>query len=252
MIRREKPEGQDAKTRTIRELNWEPKTELGKKVKSKEITNIEEILDMGATILEPEIVDMLIPNIESELLMIGQSKGKFGGGARRVFKQTQKKTKEGNKPSFSTVAVVGNRDGIIGTGYGKAKETVPAREKATREAKLSIIKIKRGCGSWQCRCKTPHSIPFKVMGKEGSVRLTLIPAPKGTGIKANAEVAKILKLAGITDIWSKTLGQTDTKINMIKATENALKQLIETKTFLIEADKLGITEGKIKTKADNE
>lgn len=252
MIKRDKPETQDAKTRTIKELNWEPKTELGKKVKSKEITNIEEILDAGATILEPEIVDMLIPNIESELLMIGQSKGKFGGGARRVFKQTQKKTKEGNKPSFSTVAVVGNKDGIIGTGYGKAKETVPAREKATREAKLSIIKIKRGCGSWQCRCKTPHSIPFKVMGKEGSVRLTLLPAPKGTGIKANAEVAKILKLAGITDIWSKTLGQTDTKINMIKATENALKQLIETKTFLIETDKLGITEGKLKPKIDNE
>jgi len=122
---------------------WKPKTDLGKKVKNGEITTIDEILNAGIRIMEPEIVDFLLKNLESDLLMIGQAKGKFGGGQRRVFRQTQKKTKEGNKPKFSTFAIIGNKDGYIGLGYGKAKETVPAREKALREAKLNIIKIKR-------------------------------------------------------------------------------------------------------------
>ena len=74
-------------------------------------------------------------DIETELLLVGQSKGKFGGGQRRVFKQTQKKTREGNKPSFSTFAVVGNHNGYVGLGSGKSKETVPARDKSKRKAK---------------------------------------------------------------------------------------------------------------------
>ena len=73
--------------------NWKPKTEMGKKVQAGEIKNINEILDNGLTILEPEIIDSLI-QLESELLLIGQAKGKFGGGQRRVFRQTQKKEKK--------------------------------------------------------------------------------------------------------------------------------------------------------------
>ena len=116
---------------------WVPKTEIGKKVKTGEITNIDEILDAGKKILEFQMVDVLFPALESDLLMIGQSKGKFGGGKRRAFRQTQKKTKEGNKPKFTTCAVIGNRDGYVGMGYGKAKETVPAREKAFRNANMT-------------------------------------------------------------------------------------------------------------------
>ena len=92
---------------------WKPKTELGMKVKSGEIKNIDIILDNGLKMFESEIVDILLPDLETELLLIGQSKGKFGGGQRRVFKQTQKKTREGNKPHFSTFAVVGNKDGPL-------------------------------------------------------------------------------------------------------------------------------------------
>jgi len=62
---------------------WVPKTGLGKKVKNREITDIDSVLDQGSTILEPEIVDFLL-DTQSELLLIGQSKGKFGGGQRRV------------------------------------------------------------------------------------------------------------------------------------------------------------------------
>ena len=222
---------------------WQPKTELGKKVKTREIKNIDEVLDSGKPILEPEIVDMLLPNMESDLLMIGQSKGKFGGGARRVFRQTQKKTKEGNKPKFATFSVIGNKDGYVGLGFGKAKETVPAREKALRKSKLNLMRISRGCGSWQCNCKTPHSIPFTVEGKCSSVIVELKPAPKGTGLKAEREVAKILKLAGIKDVWSSSRGQTRNKLNVIEAVRKALIKLSSTKIQQHHIDNLAIRSG---------
>jgi small subunit ribosomal protein S5 len=208
---------------------WRPKTDLGRRVKSRDITSMDDVMASGKPILEPEIVDMLLPNLESDLLMIGQSKGKFGGGSRRVFRQTQKKTKEGNKPKFATYAVVGNKDGYVGLGFGKAKETVPAREKAVRKAKLSLIKVIRGSGSWADARTEPNSIPFKVMGKCGSVTVELKPAPKGTGLKAQKEVAKVLRLAGIQDIWSKVRGQSRNMINVVKALEDALLKLNSTK-----------------------
>lgn len=226
--------------------NWKPKSETGRKVKSGEITNIKEILDKGLKILEPEITECLLPDLKSDLLLIGQSKGKFGGGQRRVFKQTQKKTREGNKPKFATLAVVGNENGYVGIGYGKSKETVPAREKAVRNAKLNLIKIRRGCGSWQCGCNEPHSIPFKVSGKCGSTIIELIPAPKGTGLCIENECSKILKIAGIKDVWSRTRGQTKTKINLIYACLKALKQLIDTKIKPEHIDSLGVVEGAVK------
>jgi len=225
---------------------WAPKTSIGKAVKAGTIKDIDEILDNGMRILEAPIVDVLLPGIESDLLLVGQSKGKFGGGQRRVFRQTQKKTREGNKPKFGTFAVVGNGDGYVGIGYGKSKETVPSREKAIRNAKLNVFKIKRGCGSWQCACGKPHSIPFKVEGKCGSVVVTLMPAPKGKGLCIEGECGKILKFAGIKDIWSKTKGQTGSKGNLVKACEKALKQLTSVKISQTQIEKLGICEGKIK------
>jgi small subunit ribosomal protein S5 len=229
---------------------WKPQTEIGRKVKSGEIKDIGYILDAGINILEAEIVDVLLPDLGSELILIGQSRGKFGGGQRRVFRQTQKKTSEGNKPKFSTFAIVGNSDGYVGVGYGKSKETVPAREKAIRNAKLDIMKIRRGCGSWQCGCKEPHTIPYKVQGKSGSVIIQLMPAPKGTGLCVGGEIAKILTFAGIKDVWSKTLGKTKTRLNLIHATIKALKNLIEVKTRAEDIETLGIIEGAIAKKEE--
>ena len=229
---------------------WQPKTSIGKDVKAGKITNIDEILDNGLKILEQEIVDVLLPGISVDLLLVGQSKGKFGGGQRRIFRQTQKKTREGNKPRFATFAVAGNENGYIGIGYGKSKETVPAREKAIRNAKLNVMKIKRGCGSWQCGCGLAHSIPFTVQGKCGSVKIKFMPAPKGTGLRAEHECARILKLAGIKDVWSKTFGKTATKLNLIKACIAAMKQLIEIKIKEEDAKKLGIVEGGLEKKEE--
>ncbi len=225
--------------------SWKPKTSLGLKVKSKDITSLDAILDNGFKILEAEILDTLLPNLQSDLLMIGQSKGKFGGGKRRIFKQVQKKTAEGNKPKFLTTAVVGNSNGYVGIGNGKSRETVPAREKALRNARLNVIKIRRGCGSWLCGCGEAHTIPFKVEGKCGSTIMVLYPAPKGTGLKVEKECAKILKLAGIKDIWSKTRGQTGTKLNLISACFIALRKLMSTKIPKHVQESIGIIEGQI-------
>ncbi len=208
--------------------NWQPKTEIGRKVKTGEITNIDEILNSGKKIFEIEIVNTLLPNLQIELLLIGQSRGKFGGGKRTIWRQTQKKTSEGNKPKFATLALVGNKDGYIGIGFGKSKETMPAREKAIRNAKLNIIKVKRGCGSWECGCGKDHSIPFKIEGKSSSVTIRLIPAPKGTKLCVEKECQKILNFAGIKDIYSKTSKST-TKMGLIKACFNALRNLSHVK-----------------------
>lgn len=225
-------------------LAWQPKTAMGKKVKNGEITDIEQIFDSGSIIKEAEIVDALLQNMENDLLLIGQAKGKFGGGQRRVFRQTQKKTKEGNKPHFTALAVVGNRNGYVGIGLGKAKETVPAREKAYRNAKLNLIKIMRGCGSWACGCGQSHTVPFKVQGKAGSVEVELMPAPKGSGLVIEKECQKILTLAGITDIWSRSDGNTTTKMNLVFACFNALKNLMQVKINDDTKKKLSICEGK--------
>ncbi len=209
--------------------SWQPKTELGRQVKAGKITSFDELFKIGTKILEAEIVDALIPDLTTDLIFVGQSKGKFGGGKRSIWRQTQKKTKEGNKPKFAAMAVVGNKKGYVGIGYGKAKETVPAREKAVRRAKLNIIKIKLGCGSWEGDPTGKNSIPYVVEGKCGSVIVKLIPAPKGSSLVIEKECAKILAQAGIKDVYSRTRGHTATKLNLVKSCFNALKKLSEFK-----------------------
>ena len=201
--------------------SWVPVTELGKLVKKGKSKELDEVLKQK--VLEPEIIDLLI-KLDSDILNIGQAKGKFGGGKRRAWRQTQKKTSEGNVPTFSCMAVVGNKEGYFGMGYGRAKETLPARSKAMRKAKLAIVKIKRGCGSFDCTCGEPHTVPFIVEGKTGSCRVKLMPAPQGTGLVIGDECKKILKMAGIKDVYSVSNGKIRTTINLAKACVNALKK----------------------------
>lgn len=207
--------------------NWVPKTMLGREVRAGKIKSIDEIFESGRKIMEPEIVDLLIPNLAKDTLFIGQAKGKFGGGKRRAFRQTQKKTKEGNILTFGVMAVVGDGKGHIGIGYGRAAETLPAKEKAIRKAKLNVIKIPRGCASYDCSCDEPHSIPVAVQGKCSSVKVKLMPAPQGTGLVIGDEMKKILRIAGITDVYGKTSGKVKTTFNAAKATMKALAKLGE-------------------------
>ena len=203
---------------------WIPKTNLGRLVKNKKITKIDDALKQK--ILEPQIVDSLVV-LKSDILNIGQSKGKFGGGKRRAWRQTQRKTAEGNVPTFSCLSVVGNQDGYIGIGYGRAKETLPAREKASRQAKLNLFKIKRACASFDCNCDEEHTVPFIVEGKCGSCRVKLMPAPQGTGLVIGDECKKILRLAGIKDVYSVSDGSVRTTINLARACVDALTKTTE-------------------------
>jgi len=131
----------------------------------------------------------------------------------------------GRRFRTSAFIVVGNEDGLVGIGRGSSVETRIAMEKAMKKAKLNIIKIKRGCGSWECSCGAEHSIPYKSKGKSGSVRVEIFPAPKGMGLVAGNEAKKIFKLAGVKDIWMKTLGNTSNRINLMYAIFDALKKL---------------------------
>ena len=211
----------DADNRDARLAAWVPKTAVGRAVKQGTLKDVDEILSGGRRILEPEIVESLLP-LEHELIEIGQAKGKFGGGKRRAWRTTQRKTMEGNVVSFSAMAVVGDKNGHVGIGMGKGKETLPAREKAQRYAILSIQKIVRGCGHFDCLCNEPHSVRFIVEGKCGSLRIKLMPAPQGTGLVVGDEIKKILRLAGIRDAYGVTSGQTRTTFNAVKACFEAL------------------------------
>tara|TARA_Y100000034_G_scaffold66791_1_gene80600 strand:- start:1052 stop:1825 length:774 start_codon:yes stop_codon:yes gene_type:complete len=211
-----------ARQQAAQELeDWRPKTRLGLMVKSGKIKDMDEALKYR--ILEAEIVDSLM-DVKSDILNIGQAKGKFGGGKRRAWRQTQRKTKEGNVPTFSCMAVAGDGDSYIGLGYGRAKETLPARAKAVRKAKLNVFKINKSCSSFDCTCGEPHTVPFIVEGKAGSCRVKLMPAPQGTGLVVGDELKKILRIAGIKDVYSVTSGKIRTTLNLAKACINALEK----------------------------
>ena len=202
----------DRKVRKVEKFDislWQPRTSLGRMVKEGEVKSLGEILRLGKRILEPEIVDALVPNLEEDVLGVSM---------------VQRMHKSGRRTKFRVIAVVGNRDGVVGVGHTSAKEVGPSIRKAAVEAKLNAIEVARGCGSWECACGRPHSVPFEVVGKRGSVYVTLKPAPRGLGIVA-AEVPKIiLKLAGIQDVWTGARGQTRTSVNLAQATFDALKQ----------------------------
>ncbi len=187
---------------------WVPRTRLGWMVKEGKISSIKEIFDMNLVIQEPEIVDYLLPDLQHEVVDVNI---------------VQKQTDAGEMTRFRVLVVVGNFDGYVGIGLGKARQVRQAISKAIRNAKLNIMPVRRGCGSWACSCTEPHSVPFTVMGKCGSVRIKLIPAPKGTGLVAGDAAKVVLRYAGIKDVWTWSRGETRTTINFVGAVYDALK-----------------------------
>ncbi len=208
---------------------WIPKTELGKRVLKGEFGSLEDILKQGLVILEPEIVDHLIPEIKDDLIYIGGTPGKGGGIRRTATKKTSRMHKSGRRFKLTALVVVGNEKGVIGMGKASSRENRIAIERATEQAKLNVVRVKMGCGSWECACGGKHSIPFKTEAKEGSVRVVMLPAPKGTGIVASRAVKQIVQLAGIKDVWIKTYGKTATRANLSYAVFKAMQRLMTTK-----------------------
>lgn len=189
---------------------WTPRSSIGKKVKEKEIVSLEEIFKLGKPILEYEIVDELIPDIGHEIIEI---------------RSTQRMTDCGRKPQFRAVVLVGDKNGHVGVGFSKSEEIRPAIEGAIKNAKRNVISVPLGCGSWECGCGKKHTLPIKAVGKNGSVEVTLKPAPVGVGIAANKIVRKVLSMAGLRDAWSFSSGGTSNIYNMAMATINALDGL---------------------------
>ncbi len=189
------------------EVGWVPKTKLGKQVQQGEVVSMEEIFTQGLRIKEPEIVDTLLPGIQQEVLGIGF---------------VQKQTDAGERSRFRAIVAVGNGDGYIGIGEGKARQVRTAIDKGTIQAKLNVIPVRRGCGSWECRCGRAHTVLFTVTGKCGSVRLEVLPGPRGLGLVAGEIPKQVLALAGVKDCWTRTYGSTSTLTSSALAAFDAL------------------------------
>jgi small subunit ribosomal protein S5 len=190
------------------EAGWIPKTKIGKMVQSGQIVSLDDIFAQGLKIAEPEIIDTLLPNLQQEVLGIGF---------------VQKQTDAGERSRFKAVVAVGNGEGYVGVGDGKAKQVRVAIDKAIIQAKLNVTPVRRGCGSWECGCNQPHSLPFKVKGKCGSVSVEIIPGPRGLGLVAGEIPKIILRLAGVKDCWTRSYGATSTLASTAFAVYDALK-----------------------------
>jgi len=188
---------------------WVPRTKLGKMISEGSISSIEEIFAEGFKIREPEIVDALLPELQEEVININL---------------VQKQTDAGEKSQFKAIVVVGNRDGYVGLGSGKASQVRTAIQKAAVDARLNITLVRRGCGSWECGCGRPHSLPFRVRGKCGGVQVVLIPGPRGLGVVASEEGKIILDLAGVKDCWTRSYGSTRTIPSFACAVFDAIRK----------------------------
>lgn len=208
-----------------KQLNdWTPKTIAGKKVKNSEISSLDQFFSLGLKILEPEIADVLLPDLKEELI---------------EFKKTTRVTRSGRVFSFRATVLVGDGRNYIGVGTGKDKERFPAVRKAAKNAKLAISKVSKGCGSWECGCSEHHSVPFRVTGKSSSVKVVLFPSPKGTGLVVGNRIKQVLMFAGIKDVWSKTFGNTASRLDFVKAAIDALSKTQQAKYSDDIAKKIG-------------
>ncbi|MCG0276119.1 MAG: 30S ribosomal protein S5 [Thermosediminibacteraceae bacterium] len=128
--------------------------------------------------------------------------------------RVSKVTKGGKNFRFSVLVVVGNKNGKVGAGTGKAQEIPDAIRKAIEDAKKNLIDVPVINGT----------IPHEVIGESGAGKVLVKPAVEGTGIIAGGPVRAVLELAGLRNVVSKSLGSNNAK-NMVDATINALKQL---------------------------
>ena len=191
------------------EEEWVPLTNLGRLVKMGEIKKLEQIFYHSIPIKEFQIIDFLMKvnnkTLQEECMKI---------------KSVQKQTKAGQRTRFKAVVAVGDRDGHVGVGSKLAKEVQVAMKGAVIAAKLNIIPVRRGY--WGGKIGKPHTISTKITGKCGSVRVRLVPAPRGTGIVGAYPTKKLLGFCGVEDIFSQSTGSTDTCENFVRAIYDAL------------------------------
>ena len=211
-------------------MEWIPKTRLGKMVLSGEITTMSDALATKLPLREAEIVDILLPELQDEVIDLNM---------------VQRMTDSGRRVRFAVTCAVGNGDGFIGIGRAKGKEVGPSIRKAIDNAKLNIIEIKRGCGSWECGCGNPHTLPYEVCGESGSVMVSLKPAPRGISLAVGDVAKSMLTLAGVKDAWGFARGNTKTKVNYALATYNALMMNYEMRVTDEQQERLRIASGPV-------
>jgi len=152
-------------------------------------------------------MEHFLPNLKDEVMKI---------------MPVQKQTRAGQRTKFKAFVIIGDSNGHLGLGVKCSKEVANAIRGAIILAKLSVIPVRRGY--WGNRIGLPHTVPSKVTGKCGSVRVRLVPAPRGTGIVAARVPKKVLQFAGIQDVFTSSRGSTKTMGNFVKATFDAIQK----------------------------
>ncbi|HAK94795.1 MAG TPA: 30S ribosomal protein S5 [Planctomycetes bacterium] len=139
-----------------------------------------------------------------------------GKGLERVVRisRVAAVVKGGRRFSFTATVVVGNGDGEVGIGYGKAREVPVAVEKALKDgrSKLQKVAVRNG------------TLPFKVTGRFGAARVVMLPANEGTGVIAGEVVRAVLECAGVKNVLTKSIGSNN-KLNLLRAALDGLLQL---------------------------
>jgi small subunit ribosomal protein S2e len=190
------------------EKEWMPVTKLGRLVKEGKIDNIEQIYLHSLPIKEYQIIDSFFQpgDLKDEVMKIHP---------------VQKMTSAGQRNRFVCYVLVGDQNGHIGLGAKCAKEVATAIRGGIIAAKMKLIPLRRGY--WGNRIGQPHTMPMKVHGKCGSVRVRLIPAPRGSNVVGSPTMKKMMNFAGVSDIFTCSCGHTRTKGNFMKATFEALR-----------------------------
>lgn len=193
------------------EEEWKPSTKLGRLVKNSKVNSFEEIFRFAIPIKEPQIVDHLVKKnnhtLKEEVMKV---------------KPVQKQTKAGQRTRFKAWVLIGDENGHIGLGQKAHKEVQGAIKGATLDAKMHFTPVRKGY--WGNKIGMPHTVPFKMTGRCGSVRCRLIPAPRGTAIVGAPTSKKVLQFAGIHDCYTQSRGSTRTKGNFLYAIFRALSK----------------------------
>ena len=185
---------------------WVPVTKLGRLVNEGKVKSIEEIFLYSLPIKEYQIVDKLIGSaLKDEVMKIAP---------------VQKQTTAGQRTRFKCYVAVGDGNGHIGLGLKAAKEVATAIRGGIINAKMNLMPVRRGY--WGTRDGLPHTVPCKVSGKCGSVRIRLIPAPRGSGLVASPIPKKLLNMAGVEDCYTSSSGHSRTRGNLAMAVYQAL------------------------------
>jgi len=190
------------------EKEWVPCTKLGRLVKEGRITSIEDIYLHSLPIKEYQIVDTIF------------SAGQLKDDVMKIM-PVQKQTSAGQRNRFKIMVGIGDSAGHVGLGHKSAKEVATAIRGALVDAKMQLIPVRRGY--WGNKIGNPHTVALKVTGKCGSIRVRLIPAPRGTGVVGSPATKRMLQFAGISDCFSSSRGHTKCRCNFLKAVFACMK-----------------------------